>query len=453
MSQPGALDGAAKLLVGVSGGADSVALLHILRSVRSELGVALHVASLDHGIRCNAGAQDLAFVGKLAEDMGVACALERCGAPALAREWGMGMEAAARRARYEFLARIARLSNAECVAVAHHADDQAETLLLHIARGSGLRGLQGMRPVSPMPYAPDIRLLRPLLGVSRADIEAYCAERDLEHRFDESNNDTRYQRNFIRAEVMPRLREVNPAVASALGRLADNAATDEDFIARQLESIALPLVQRTDDAWQFAKADYASLHVALRRRLLRRAFATLGGAELAHEGVIELDAWARSARVGTWRDMGAGVRLRSDYDSLIVERLGASRDAACNRLIPADTDMKLEPGQAYSQDGIEIRILPHRVTDVATGIPLPATAELRLRTRKPGDRFKPRGMGGRSRKLKDWFIDRKVPRAQRDRIPLLCANGEIIAICLAKRWHLAHIETAKSENGVTAVLD
>ncbi len=454
LRKPGALGQSAALLVAVSGGADSVALLHALWPLQDQLGIRLHVASLDHGLRGEAGQRDQAFVAALAADWRLSCTVAAVDVPLLSREWGVGIEAAARRARYDFLAQVAKQVAIDCVAVAHHADDQAETILMHIARGSGLRGLRGMRPVSTLPGQPDIRLLRPLLGCSRADIEAYCAQHKLTFCTDASNSDLRYRRNFIRSEIIPRLQRLNPAVVGALQRLGESAAVDQDFLMQQFAQVAQPKLNKSIDRWRIGKADYFSLHAALRRRILLAAVEKLadGSAGLRHDLAIELDAWARDARVGACRDVGAGLRLRCDYDGLVVEKSGAMPEPGRYRLVAKDTDIKLAAGQTVSLGSISLRVGLAAETGQLASLQVPAHAELRLRTRRRGDGFKPQGLGGRSRKLKDWMIDRKIPRLLRDQIPLLCADEAIVAICLADTWQLAEIDSPVGSPRISIVL-
>ncbi len=180
-----------RVIVGVSGGADSLCLLHLLHRAAAALNVTLYVATLDHGLRGQAGAEDAAFVEQIAQAWGLPVRRERQDVVALAREHGLGIEDAARRARYTFLARAAQEAGAAVIAVAHNADDQAETVLMRVIRGSGLAGLRGMLPLSPLsadhllPGAPPVEgllLARPLLDVPRADIDAYCAAHDLHPR-------------------------------------------------------------------------------------------------------------------------------------------------------------------------------------------------------------------------------------------------------------------------------
>ncbi|MEN6478284.1 MAG: tRNA lysidine(34) synthetase TilS, partial [Anaerolineales bacterium] len=199
------------LVVAVSGGADSLCLLHALHALAPELGYRLQVAHLDHGLRA-AAAEDAAWVAALCARWGLPCTVGQAQVRALAEAEGRSLEEAARLARYRFLARVALRVGARAVAVGHTADDQAETLLLHLVRGAGLTGLVGMAPAAPWPLPEDVAsaaltLLRPLLAVSRQDTVSYCAALGLTPRKDETNADPAYTRNRLRLELLPVLRE------------------------------------------------------------------------------------------------------------------------------------------------------------------------------------------------------------------------------------------------------
>ncbi|MFN8447334.1 MAG: tRNA lysidine(34) synthetase TilS [Anaerolineae bacterium] len=189
----------ALLIVGVSGGTDSLALLHILR----RLGVRLHVATLDHGLRGAAGAADARFVVETAEAWGLPVTAGRADVRVLAKAQRLSIEAAARAARYDFLSSVAHEAGTQRIAVAHNADDQVETVLLHLLRGSGVGGLAGMAYAAPLPGHPDLMLIRPLLDVPRAALDAYCREHGLQPRHDASNADARYRRNRLRLDLDP----------------------------------------------------------------------------------------------------------------------------------------------------------------------------------------------------------------------------------------------------------
>lgn len=442
----GGIGGADRLIVAVSGGCDSVALLHMLCNLRGALSVDLHVASLDHGLRGGAGRGDRDFVGELAQTWGLPHTLGRADVPALAQAWSMGIEAAARRARYDFLAQVAQKEDCRYVVLGHHADDQAETVLMNIVRGSGLRGLSGMRLAAPLPGHPQLTAIRPLLSFTRAHLEQFCKANNLDYRQDESNWDTSYGRNFLRHEVMPMLSRLNPAVASALNRLAESTALDEDFLACQLESLTAVALRNWGAGCSISRLLFQQAHPALQRRLLRRAFDQLApaGESLTHQLTLALVEFCRTARTGTGRDIGAALELRVIYNEIRIQRKGSPGPGANYRLIPADTDVILAVAERYEIGELSIHVSA-KPSDCETGaaLRLPAGCELRLRTRRPGDRFKPKGMGGRSRKLKDWMIDRKIPRHIRDQIPLLCADDAIVAICLGPIWHLADLDAFK----------
>ena len=446
------------VIAAVSGGADSVALLHILARLAPHLGIRLHAASLHHGIRGQAAQDDVDFVQQIAEQWQIPCTLGRADVPRLAREAGIGIEAAARRARYDFLARAAAQENSACIAAAHHADDQAETILMHIIRGSGRRGLMGMQFAAPMPGHAHITLIRPLLEMTRGDLEGYCAAHELDFRHDGSNDDIRYRRNFIRREVMSRLQALNPNAAAAFGRLADSAAVDEDYIASQFEAAVMPMVDARDDGWSLSREAYARLHPAMRRRLLREAFRQLGGggSTLNHKNTLELVGWAKTARTGARRDLGRAIQLRMGYEDVCIERQSAAALDDDYRLIDAETTIALAASCDIAIGRLRIRAVSEQESDAGgAGVWLPSDAALCLRTRRTGERFRPKGMGGRSRKIKDWMIDRKIPRSIRSQIPMVSANGEVIAICLGDTWHLADLSAFKVDegSGICLILD
>ena len=430
----------AMLVVAVSGGCDSVALLHLLKRSRQALGIELHVASLNHGIRAEAGQGDLEFVADLAARWRLPYTVDSVDVPRLAIEWGIGIEAAARRARYAFLARVAREQGSSCVAVGHHALDQAETILMNITRGCGIRGLRGMKVLSDAPNERGIRLLRPLLHHAKDELESYCQQHNLPYRVDETNADIAYRRNYARHEILNRLARLNPEVLGAIERLAESAAVHEDFMETHFEMTVMPLLSVSAGRWQIGKEDFAALHPAMQRRLLQAAFSKLSPepAALSHALTLDLINWSQAARAGDRRDIGGGLKMRVSYGAIGIEDGDAV--AACEgyRLIPAGTDLPLTLFAPYLEHGLRICLSPaENAEGGCLSALLPASLKLRLRTRRPGDRFKPLGMGGKSRKIKRWMIDRKIPRDIRDRIPLICADGEIIAICCGATWHLA----------------
>ena len=265
----------ASLVVAVSGGADSLALLGSLTKLRDPLGLTLTVAHLDHGLR-STSPDDARFVAEVARQYGVPCVVERVDVRGHQRRHRLSLEEAARKMRYAFLARTAEEAGAAAVALGHTADDQAETLLLHLVQGSGLPGLRGMAAVSRHrgPEEATATLVRPLLKVGREATEAACRAWGLTPRQDETNSLLDAPRNYLRLEALPRLAHLNPRVREALGRLAGAVALDLDYLESRVEDV-WPAVAAGDMALD--RDALRALHPALQRHLLREAYRRANG--------------------------------------------------------------------------------------------------------------------------------------------------------------------------------
>jgi len=425
--QPGG-DNRPRLLVAVSGGADSLALLHVLVQLQDQAGVDLHAATLDHGLRGNAGAADTQFVAQRAAEWNVACTVGHTDVPALAERESLGLEAAARTARYDFLAQTAAAHGAACVVTGHHADDQAETLLLHIIRGASLHGLTGMPQCGPLPGHPAFTLLRPLLMVRRADILAYCEENDLKPREDITNRDEQYARNRLRIRVMPQLHAINPRVVDALARLSAAAEADTDFIDKVFAEQVMSHVDIQPDRWQLSRERFRALHPALQRRYVREAASRLDPLlELSQERLLAAVDAGLTGSVGTQIQLGRGLRLRVDYSDLVVEHEDQQVPVADYLQLIQERDV-LVPGLTPIDARIALRTSLNPFDGMRTTLNIPVGARLTVRYRRPGDTFRPSGLGGHHQKLKKWLIDHKVPRNVRDRLPLICVNDTIAVI-------------------------
>lgn len=286
------------VVVAVSGGADSVALLHALHTLAPVWGLSLHVAHLDHGLRTDSTA-DAEFVAQLAAAYALPFYLDRLAPDALARA-PQGIEAAARRARYAFLRGVAwQVGSPAPVITAHHQDDQAETLLLHLIQGSGLDGLAGMRGVGRLPDDPDapaVPLLRPLLEVDRAALRAYVAACGLAWREDSTNADPAFLRNRLRAEVMPALAALNPNVSATLARSATLLAAEADYTAqRDTATLAAITLDDRGGRWVFDLERLLAQPVAGQRGGVRLALLRLG-VEMREAGLAHVDTLLDRAR-------------------------------------------------------------------------------------------------------------------------------------------------------------
>ena len=428
------------LVVGVSGGADSLALMLGLQA----LGYDLVVVHLDHGLRTESAA-DADYVAELAAARGLRCVRNRVAVGQGLAEGGGSLEEVAREARYRFLFDLARREGAQAVAVGHHADDQVETVLMHFLRGAALPGLSGMPYRRRLPaWDEHIPLVRPLLGMRREEIESFVATQGVDVREDLSNRDTTYFRNRLRHELIPELETYNPGFRQVVWRMADVLGEEDRY-----------LDELTDEAWmacQKAEGDgrveiylciFRELPRALRRRVLRRAIACLRpnlrdvgfeaierglafAAEPTERGEIDLAARLNLAVVGevlivkTWE-----VALPEwDQPLLLAEGVQAVLDIEHPVQLAHGWRLTAEVVEEAVEDipGKFARMDPNQAWLDLDTLSLP----LSVRGRRPGEGWQPLGMDGHTQSLSDFFINQKIPAHWRDRWPLVC-SGEMVA--------------------------
>ncbi len=447
------------MVVGVSGGPDSLCLLHLLRRLREAYRVRLHVAHLNHSTRGRASEADARFVGRVAADWGLPVTVEKRDVPALAEQHGLAFEEAARRVRYAFLAQVAEAVDADKIAVGHNADDQAETVLMHFLRGTGLTGLRGMLPSAPL---SDYRLLepffgsgvpkrgfpvliRPLLEVPRAAVEAYCADHDLKPRFDRSNLDTTYFRNRLRHQLLPELETYNPNIREILCHTAAVAAADYDLLVRQREEAWGRIVkEEREDAIVFDQAAWQALPVALQRATLRQATyrlrESLRDVTFVHvENAREI---ALEGETGKQATLPMGLALTIGYETITIGDGAESGPPPDEPLLWSDEPLPVPvPGGVPLPESdwvLEARILERWNMAKITAPDHPWTAYLDadvlaepvvLRARHRGDRFRPHGMEGHSVKISELMINLKIPADWRDHVPLLVAGEDVAWVC------------------------
>lgn len=423
-----------RVVLAVSGGADSLALLHALAQMPSVGSHRLHVATLDHGLRGEEGARDAAFVRDFAGALNIPCTVGQTDVGTIATKNRMGVEEAARITRYDFLGRVAAQVGSSTVATGHHADDQAETILLHILRGAGLQGLRGMAYQTTVPGQPHLRLVRPLLDVSRTLIAAYCEEHGLQPRHDATNDNPAYTRNRIRLQILPALREINPQVDTALVRMGQAAAEDESLLSEMFAREILPQIERTAGRFTWKLDAFHGWHPAMQARALRYAIEELA-AHPDHEQIMRARLMAQNPEVGVMMPFNQGVRLRFGYGEMAVERDDAPMPQHTYWLLHEPYNLQL-PGRTRCGEW-ELIAAEDAQADVVARMALPPDARIALRTRQPGDRWQPMGMAGHTRSLKNWMIDQKIPRHLRDYLPLLTVDSQIAAIILPDEWRIA----------------
>ena len=419
----------ATLLIGVSGGPDSVCLLHLLSLIAPTYPLRLHVAHLDHGLRPESAA-DAGYVQELCQSLDIPCISERRNVDGYRKQQQLSLEAAARAVRYRFFAEVAASVGATAVAVGHTEDDQVETVLLHLLRGTGLPGLSGMRAVSalPIPGAASLRVLRPLLGVTREDTHAYCADHGLGPREDASNLTLDYARNRVRLEMLPAARRVNRRADRAILRLAALAQADDEYWTGQVARVWPELARVADSGVTLDCAAIAQLPRALQQRLVRHAFQVVAGGtlELTQRHVDSI-CMLLPGRVGRRVSLPSNVIAERDYH--VLRFVAVQGEPAVAVLPPAVVAV---PG-VTAWGGWEVRAALHEGT--APLMPESGWRALMdygsvgggllVRSRRPGDRYRPLGLAG-TKKLQDLLVDAKVPHRMRAAVPVLESSGTIV---------------------------
>ena len=416
-----------KVLVAVSGGPDSVALLHALWSLSDQIGISLHAAHLNHSFRGKESDADAEYVCRLAGNIGIECTVEKVDVPEIQRTLRLSPEEAARLVRYEFLERVADEVGANRIAVGHTADDQVETVFLNILRGAGIDGLSGMPPVRGV-------IIRPLIETRRAVVEEYVEQHNLRPRIDATNLLATYARNRIRLELLPLLRrEYNPEIDSAILRLSELASQDSAYLNMEAEE-ALGRLKTSEDEQSISLSGpgLLSCRLAIRRRVIRTAVGKLR-AGLTDIGFVHVEELLRLLDGGKdFRcDLPGGIYAERAGETLTVS---SSKPAElpiiyCYELsIPGRTEVP-EIGVVIEVEAapgaIEVIRPPESFEVVLDRGSI--VGKLRVRNWEPGDRIRPLGLGG-SKKVQDIFVDRKIPRAARHRVPIVVDDERIVWI-------------------------
>lgn len=418
------------VVVGVSGGPDSMVLLHLLRTLSEEEGFRVVAAHVNHRFRGAEADAEEELVKRVAKEWGIACETIAIDVPAYIAETGMNPQEAAREKRYEFLRGVARSNAARTIALAHHADDQAETVLMRLLRGSGIGGLAG---IPAKRRDKDLELIRPLLRITKCELLEYAARHSIPYAFDSSNADRHYLRNAIRLDLLPVLESYNPQVRASLLRLSEMAAIEDDYMEARVREAFDLTVRRSGDGWTLDAGEFRRLHVALQRRLIKLIlnYAAPACAFMDYERVEEAASAIAAEKPSAVRiDLGAGWICVREYGEAYI---GPERPAAP----PFEYEV---PGPEFSLSirEAEASFLFRRVSGFDGSQPespwevyLDEEAlrfPLAVRNRRPGDRLDPVGLNG-SKKVQDMFVDAKVPRSRRDRIPMLAdAAGTILWI-------------------------
>lgn len=415
-----------RVVVAVSGGPDSVCLLDILQQLRPVLEVTLVVAHLNHGLRPDVDQQETRFVASLAAGYHLPFFTEAVAAGF--RPGEASLEEKAREARYRFLESVRRQSRAHKIALGHSLDDQAETVLMRLLRGSGPSGLSGIPPVR------DGTVIRPLIEFTRREVLNYLEKRSLRFMTDASNTDPTYLRNRIRLDIMPRLQAIQPKVVARLGQTADIMRAEKTYLEQTANQWLDKTAGRSQDgAVRFDLTDFRMLPEALKRQVIRAAIRRSGGTlrRLGMRHIRAVEALARTTNPHARAALPHKMTVKRCYGHLQFTLKGPEghRDFSHRIDGPGQWDMDIPAG----------RLMMASVgrDSMSTMPPSPWTAYLNqalirypliFRNVRPGDRFVPLGMGGH-KKVKDFFIDLKIPLEKRSRIPILVQGDHILWIC------------------------
>ncbi|MGN0108052.1 MAG: tRNA lysidine(34) synthetase TilS [Hominilimicola sp.] len=407
------IDKGDSVLVGLSGGADSVCLTHALWTLKDELGIKLYTAHLNHGIRGNEAARDEGFAKTFSEKFGIECFVKTADIPKTAQETGCSEEAAGRKIRYEFFSELCEKYKINRIATAHNKNDNAETLLMNFMRGSSTGGLCGI------PYKRG-SIIRPILNVSREEIEQYCAENNLDYVTDSTNLTDDYTRNKIRHKLIPFIKkEFN---ANFVNTSVDNSVLikeDNDYLEENAFKAYSQLVNDGTVMIQQLMFQPIALRRRIVRYMLKDVYTELN--DISSGYVSDILALTKK-QSGTKIQLADNVTARNEYGKLIIERDMALSEPFCyefycgeKREIPeiqktaviSWTDKRIKDGAIYLSCGVRDKIV--------------------IRSRCSGDKFQPAGMTG-SKKIKDYFINEKIPKEKRNSIPIIEINGVIAAV-------------------------
>jgi tRNA(Ile)-lysidine synthase len=414
------------VVVAVSGGPDSVCLLHILYELRDELGASLLVAHFDHGLRPNEDPEETRFVKTMADSLGLPFYIEKADR---SLQSGRGsLEEKARHARYCFLMNLREKRSAQKIATGHTLNDQAETILMRLLRGSGAPGLSGIPPIR------DDVIIRPLIGIGREEVKSFLEWKGLEYLTDASNLKTGYVRNSIRWELLPILQKYQPRITEILGQTGEIMKMDGEW----LDSAALEWFRTNAEPMDGGRVrislfPFTKAPAALRNRVIRHTIKTIKGdlRGVNQRHIKAVNQLSKGDRPQASVNLPHGLRVRRAYDHMVFDLTAEKRLEGFSYVLDG-------PG-VFNLDGLDSTILLEEAANDANQAMVESswtasldadhiTYPLVIRNWKPGDRFVPLGMTGH-KKIKDFFIDLKVPSEVRKRLPILVHMDRPIWIC------------------------
>ena len=390
-----------RVLIGLSGGADSVFLLYALKTISEEFGFEIGACHIEHGIRGSESVHDMEFSEKLCKDLGIPFYAKQFDVPAVSRDQKISVETAARNVRYSYFEEVSKKDGFNLIATAHHRDDKVETILMNIIRGCSLRGYAGIEYKNGS-------VIRPLLDISKSEILTFCQENNIEYCVDSTNEDTEYTRNRIRHILLPKLKETNPSFEESLLRQSEIFNCEDEFL--NIEADKFPV----DDGIDLSK--FSSLHKAIARRVIYKYIGNIKGSrnDISYTDIENALSICTSGKTGSRCHISGSLEGVVSYGKFFIRE----------KVKDLSFEYEISLGET-----IEIKEAGVKITLASTGgnFKISAGDKVVIRSRRDGDVFYPVGMNG-SKKVKDYLIDKKIPADKRMKIPILTVNEKIASI-------------------------
>lgn len=415
-----------KIVVGLSGGPDSVCLLHILSRLKEELDLEIYAAHLNHQIRGIEAQKDAFYISKLCEEMGITFFIKSINVPEYCEKNGVSIEEGARKLRYEMFYEIKNNTRANKIAIGHNLNDQAETILMRMMRGTGLQGLKGIE------YIRDGVIIRPILNIERNDIEEYCKQNKLNPRIDKTNLESIYTRNKIRLELIPYMKDnFNSNIIESIVRMGNSLRSDNDYIESEALIKFKEVSNIKSDSVEINLKPYINLHNSMKVRILRNSIKhILGDANFIDQrhidDIIELEDESKIDKV---INLPRGIYVYRKKNSIILtnKEIVIEEIEFCYN-IPSNGFIKVkEIGTIIETQVVSINKYKRSKSDkscnwfdfnkIKGGIV--------VRNRRSGDKIK---LSGGSKKIKDLFIDIKIPKEDRCKVPVIADDQGILSV-------------------------
>ncbi|MGL5329738.1 MAG: tRNA lysidine(34) synthetase TilS [Peptostreptococcaceae bacterium] len=415
-----------KIVVGLSGGPDSVCLLHILNRLKEEWNLQIYAAHLNHQIRGIEAQKDAYYISKLCEEMGITFFIKSINVPQYCEENGVSIEEGARKLRYEMFYEIKNNTRSNKIAIGHNLNDQAETILMRMMRGTGLQGLKGIE------YIRDGVIIRPILDIDRSDIEEYCEEHKLNPRIDQTNLESIYTRNKVRLELIPYMKDnFNSNIIESIVRMGNSLRSDNDYIEREALLKFEEVSHVKDDSVELELSKYEELHNAIKVRVLRNAIKYILGdtnfIDQKHiDDVIELE---NESKIDKVINLPRGIFAYRKKDSIIltIKEIVIEEVEFCYN-IPSDGFIKVREIDTIIE-ARKLSVSKYNASKADKSCKWFDYNKIKggivVRNRRAGDKIK---LSGGSKKLKDLFIDIKIPKEDRSKIPVIADEQGIMSV-------------------------